>query len=206
VRAYVAMVYLGTPQNIEPGACYTLGMDFSKLPPGMIGQLAGMVQEYIVGSRKRYVSRAEPLSVEQRAAMQTFFAAEILDCSRLLVLHGERVQDPPFYGMARMMGFKNLPSFAETAAVTFVDVIVSHQEITVDSLFHELVHVVQYDQLGTKEFASRYLSGFLKGGSYEENPLEKHAYELEQRYSAAKSQAFSVADEVKQWIAADSLG
>jgi hypothetical protein len=177
-------------------------MDFSKLPPGIIGQVAGMVEDFILNSRKKYAAHAVPLTPEQRAAMQPFFAAAILDQTRLFVLHGERVQDPPFYGMARMMGFKNLPSFAETAAVTFVDVIVFHQEITSDSLFHELVHTVQYQQLGIREFSSRYLSGFLKNGSYEENPLEKHAYELEQRYSSARSQAFCVADEVKRWIAA----
>jgi hypothetical protein len=184
----------------------TLTMDLTKLPPGMIGQIAGMVEDFILNSRKKYAARAVPLTSEQRAAMQPFFATEILAKARLVVLHGERVQDPPFYGMARMMGFKNLPSFAETAAVTFVDVIVSHQEITDDSLFHELVHAVQYDQLGTREFSARYLSGFVKSGSYEENPLEKHAYDLEQRYSAAQSQTFSVADEVKRWIEAGSLG
>ncbi|HEX7287962.1 MAG TPA: hypothetical protein VF532_17370 [Candidatus Angelobacter sp.] len=174
-------------------------MDLTKLPPGLIGQIAGMVEDFILSSRKKYAERAAPLTPEQRAAVQPFFAAEILDQTRVLVLHGERVQDPPFYGMARMMGFKNLPSFADTTAVTFIDVIAFHEEITDDSLFHELVHVVQYQQLGTREFASRYLSGFVKSGSYEENPLEKHAYELEQRYSANRSQPFFVADEVRSW-------
>jgi hypothetical protein len=174
-------------------------MDLTKLPPGMIGQLAGMVRDYIESSRKKYLPKAVPLTPEQRTAMQPFFAAEVLDQARLLVLHGERVQDPPFYGMARMMGIKNLPSFADTAAVTFVDVIVSHEEFTDELLFHELVHVVQYGLLGTKEFASRYVNGFLQGRSYAEIPLEKHAYELERRYSGNKAQVFSVADEVKGW-------
>lgn len=168
----------------------------------MAGQLAGMVQDYIVSSQKKYCARAVPLTPEQKAAMQPFYAAEILDQTRLLVLRGERVQDPPFYGMARMMGIKNLPSFASTAAVTFVNVIVSHEDFTESLLFHELVHAVQYDRLGTKEFSSLYVEGFLKGGAYEEIPLEKNAYLLEQRYSADKSQPFSVADEVKLWIEA----
>jgi len=177
-------------------------MDLTKLPPGMAGQLAGMVQDYILSSQKKYGLRAASLTPEQKAAMQPFFAAPILDQARLMVLRGERVQDPPFYGMARMMGFKNLPSFADTAAVTFVDVIVSHEEFTDELLFHELVHVVQYAQLGTRDFATRYVNGFLHGGSYAEIPMEKHAYELEQRYSANKAQAFSAADEVKLWIEA----
>ena len=102
--------------------------------------------------------------------------------------------------MARMMGFKDLPSFSDVSAVTFVDVIVSHQEFTDALLFHELVHVVQYAQLGVKEFGARYVSGFVAGGGYDGIPLEKNAYELERRFSADPAQPFAVADEVKQWL------
>ena len=67
--------------------------------------------------------------------MQPFFPSEILDQTRLLVLNGQRIEDPGFYTMARMMGFKDLPSFSDVSAVTFVDVIVSHQEFTDSNCF-----------------------------------------------------------------------
>jgi hypothetical protein len=177
-------------------------MDLSKIPPGLIGQVAGMVADYISSSRKKYAANAQPLTAEQRSVMQPFFPAEILDQTRLLVLQGQRIEDPGFYTMARMMGFKDLPSFADVAAVTFVDVIVSHEEFTDALLFHELVHVVQYAQLGVKEFGARYVSGFVTGGGYDGIPLEKNAYELERRFSANPAQPFAVADEVKQWLKA----
>jgi hypothetical protein len=177
-------------------------MDLSKVSPGLIGQVAGMVADYISSSRKKYGASAVPLTNEQRTAMQPFFPAEILDQTKLLVLKDKRIEDPGFYTMARMMGFKDLPSFATVAAVTFVDVIVSHEEFTDALLFHELVHVVQYAQLGIKEFGARYVSGFVTGGGYDGIPLEKNAYELESRFSVNPAQAFSVADEVKQWIEA----
>ena len=79
------------------------------------------------------------------------------------------------------------------------------KEFTDALLFHELVHAVQYAQLGATEFASRYVNGFIKGGSYEKIPLEKNAYELEARFSKDKAAAFSVADAVKKWIADDKL-
>jgi len=180
-------------------------MDLSKIPPGMIGQVAVMVSDYISSSRKKYGANAMPLTPEQRAAMLPFFPADILDQTRLLVLKGQRIQDPGFYTMARMMGFKDLPSFSDVAAVTFVDVIVSHEEFTDALLFHELVHVVQYAQLGVKEFGARYVSGFITGGGYDGIPLEKNAYELEQRYIVNKAHAFLVADEVKQWVEAGKL-
>lgn len=180
-------------------------MDLTKIPPGMIGQVAGMVADYISNSRKKYGAKAVPLTPEQRAPMQPFFSPEILEQTKMLVLKGERIQDPGFYTMARMMGFKDLPSFSDVAAVTFVDVIVSHEEFTDALLFHELVHVVQYGQLGVKEFGARYVSGFITGGGYEGIPLEKNASELEQRFHANPAEAFSVADEVRQSAEAGKL-
>jgi hypothetical protein len=175
-------------------------MDLSNLSPNLVSQLAGAVENYILGSRKKYVSKSVPLAPDEKAAMQPFFAADVLDRARLLVLTGSRIQDPAFYSMARMMGIRDLPSFSDVAAVTFVDVVVSHEPFTHDLLFHELVHVVQYGLLGSKQFASLYVNGFVKGGSYEEIPLEKNAYDLESRFSRNKTKTFSVADEVRAWL------
>ncbi|MGC2694357.1 MAG: hypothetical protein WA738_01055 [Candidatus Angelobacter sp.] len=108
------------------------------------------------------------------------------------------------YSMARMMGINNLPDFSGMAAITFIDVIVSHEEVTDALLFHELVHVVQYAQLGIKGLASRYVNGFIHGGRYEQIPLEKNAYLLESRFSQNPSQPFSVADEVQHWSEKDA--
>jgi hypothetical protein len=174
-------------------------MDLKDLPPAMVSQLAAMVESYISESRKKYAPQAAPLTAEQRAAMHPFFAAEILDSVRLCVQRDGRVPNPSMYSMAKMMGIRNLPDFSDMAAITFVEVIVSHEEFTHDLLFHELVHVVQYAQLGVAEFAARYVNGFIQGGSYEEIPLEKNAYSLEGRFSANPDQIFCVADEVRRW-------
>jgi hypothetical protein len=174
-------------------------MDFSKLPAGIVTQLAGAAEAFIVSSRKKYASQGVPMTAAQRKAMQPFFAAEILDQTRLVTLRGSRVEDPPFFAMAKMMGIRNLLSFSDIAAVTFVDIIVSHEEFSHRLLFHELVHAAQYAVMGTGGFASRYVKGFLQGGSYEEIPLERNAYELEKRFSRNK-EAFSVADEIRSWM------
>ena len=156
-------------------------------------------------SRKKYASQAVPLSDAQRSTMQPFFSATVLDSARLCVLHGTRVSNPSMYTMAKMMGIRNLPDFAAVAAITFVDVIVSHEEVTDSLLFHEMVDVVQYSQMDMKEFAARFVNGFIQGGSYQEIPLEKNAYMLERRFSQYVSQAFSVDDEVRQWRAAEPV-
>jgi hypothetical protein len=174
-------------------------MDLSNLPESLVVQLSKAVEDYILHSREKYFARGAPMTSQQLALLQPFFSAEDLQRVRILVLEGTRIQDPPFYSMARIMGIKNLPSFSDVAAVTFVDVIVSHEVFTPELLFHEMVHVEQYSQMGTSKFASLYVNGFIRGGSYEEIPLEKNAYELVSRFRAKRQQIFSVADEVKGW-------
>ena len=179
-------------------------MDLKNLPPAMVTQLVVMVEDYISTSRAKYAPQAVPMSDAQRAAMSPFFSSSILDSARVCVLRGTRVPNPSMYSMAKMMGIRNLPDFSDMGAITFVDVIVSHEDFTDALLFHELVHAVQYAQMGLKEFAGRYINGFIQGGSYEEIPLEKMAYELEERFSKDAAQVFSVDDEVRQWREAET--
>jgi hypothetical protein len=180
-------------------------MDLKNLSPTMVSQLASMVEDYVTSSRKKYAPQAVPLTDAQRNAMQPFFSSAVLDSARLCVLRGTRVSNPSMYAMAKMMGMRNLPDFAAMTAITFVDVIVSHQEFTDALLFHELVHVAQYGQMDLKEFASLFVNGFIQGGSYEEVPLEKMAHALEERFSQNATQVFSVEDEVGQWLNANEL-
>lgn len=178
-------------------------MDLKNLPPAMVSQLAAVVEAYISSSKEKYAPQAVPLTDAQRAAMQPFFPAAVLDSARLCVLRGTRVPNPSMYSMAKMMGIRNLPDFSDMAAITFVDVIVSHEDFTDAMLFHELVHVTQYAQMGIREFSVCYVNGFIEGGSYEEIPLEKAAYLLEERFSKGAAQVFSVDDEVRKWREAE---
>jgi hypothetical protein len=172
-----------------------------RLEPEQIAQISGLVARYIAEQRQRYAPRAVPLSVQQTAAVSDFFSPQLLDGTRLLVLRGERVANPDFYPMLRDLGFSNLPDFSLMSAITFSNVVVSHGSLTDGLLFHELVHVEQYCQLGIPRFAELYLRGFLKGGGYDGIPLEANAYSLGERYESNPAQRFSVADEVQQWIA-----
>ena len=174
-------------------------MDLKNLSPAMVSQLATMVENYISSSREKYAPQAVPLTDAQRSAMQPFFSAAVLDSARVCVLRDTRVPNPSMYSMAKMMGIRNLPDFSDMAAITFVDVIVAHQDFTDALLFHELVHVTQFAQMELKEFATRFVNGFIEGGSYEEIPLEKQAHELESRFSQNAAETFSVDDEVRQW-------
>ena len=180
-------------------------MTIPKLTPDQITQVSGLVAQYIASQREKYVSRAVLISAQQRAALGPFFSREVLDSTRVLVLHGERVANPEFYPMLRNLGFKNLPDQSTMAAITFSDVVVSHEPFRNGLLFHELVHVEQYRQLGIQRFSELYVRGFLNGGSYEAIPLEVNAYTLEGRFEANPARHFSVADEVTKWQAEGRL-
>jgi hypothetical protein len=172
------------------------------LPILNAGEVQGIVQqvaEYIGAQRSAYRPAAEPLSPTQRAKVSPFFPQSALDLTRLLA---GQFANPPFYAELVNMGFQPslLPNFANMAAITYVDTVVSRVPFADRLLFHELVHVVQYQKLGLASFAAKYVMGFLTGGSYETIPLERNAYELEDRFVAAPTQSFSVANEVQAWI------
>jgi hypothetical protein len=176
-----------------------------KLTPDQVNQVSRLVAQYISSQREKYFSRAVPLSAQQKATLAPFFSAQPLESTRLLVLQGERVGNPAFYPMLKDSGFKNLPDQSGMGAITFCDVVVSHEPFYDGLLFHEFVHVEQYRQLGIPRFSELYVCGFLSGGSYEAIPLEVNAYTLEGRFEANPAQRFSVADEVTKWQAEGRL-
>jgi hypothetical protein len=176
-------------------------MPIRKLGNEQIMQVSGLVAQYIASQRDEYAARAIPISREQEAAVGRFFSAEVVEGARLLMLRGERVSNPDFYSMLAAMGFDNLPDQTRMAAITFSDVVVSHEPFSDGLLFHELVHVEQYRQLGVARFAELYVRGFLNGGSYEAIPLEMNAYGLGERFESNPTEQFSVRDEVARWIA-----
>jgi hypothetical protein len=176
-------------------------MAIPHLTAEQITHLSTLVGQYITTQREKYLPRAVTLSVQQKTKMTGFFSSQLLDDARVLVLVRERVADPDFYPMLRNMGFDNLPDQSAMAAITFSETVVSHELFTDGLLFHELVHVEQYRQLGVPRFSELYVRGFLTGGGYDGIPLERNAYMLGGLYEKDPGRHFSVANEVGAWIA-----
>lgn len=176
-------------------------MAIPRLTPEQIAQVSRLVAQYITTQREKYTPRAFPLSAQQKAKMAGFFLPQLLEDARLLVLSVERVVNPDFYPMLRDLGFNNLPDQSAMGAITFSDTVVSHGPFTDGLLFHELVHVEQYRQLGIPHFSELYVRGFLAGGGYDGIPLERNAYMMGANYEKDPARHFSVAEEVAGWIA-----
>ena len=69
------------------------------------------------------------------------------------------------------------------SAITFLDTYFIHPNAAADESvhFHELVHVIQWQTLGPKEFLLLYAAGLVELG-HSESPLEKMAYAHQQRF------------------------
>ena len=130
-----------------------------QLSPEQTAQVSGLVAQFIASQRLGFLPQAGPLTAAQRAAMNGFFTPQLLDAARLLVLAGSLIENPPFYPVLVGMGLSNLPDFSAMAAITYSDIVVSRVSVTTQLLFHDLVHVAQYRQLGIPRFAELYVRG-----------------------------------------------
>jgi len=169
----------------------------SGLSAAQIIQLTDWVASYIADQRLHFHAKAKPIGSDQLNLLRPFFPEDVLRETR--VVRG-RATKPPFYSQLLSLGIKNAPPFSDMAGISFQDVIVHVEPLQPALLFHELVHVVQYKHLGLHGFAERYVCGFLTGGSYEEIPLEKQAYSLEERFVRDPTEPFSVEAHVLERI------
>ena len=147
------------------------------LTPGQITEMISNVAVFIEEQRRILAPASRELSSAERTPLAVHFSGDVLHQTRLTRV--KHLQNPPFYVELEQMGSQNLPQFRRMAAVTFIDVIVAQADFTSSLLFHELVHVVQYRELGVQKFAELYVRGFLETGEYLSIPLERVAYHLE---------------------------
>ena len=161
-----------------------------------------LTERYIARERERLHPDAEPLGSRSREEFRAFFPREVLEETRIV---RASVPNPRFYSLVKWLGIKGVLEMSSIGAITLIDVVASPDRISPRTLFHELVHVVQYRVLGLRSFATLYVAGFLNGGGYERIPLERQAYELAERFSRNPAQAFSVEDDVIQRLRAKRL-
>jgi hypothetical protein len=140
------------------------------------------VARYISWQRDRLGPRAGALSGEARDRLRDYFSDQVLDSTRLALNEWLLVS----------------PS---VAAITFDNVIAAKRYPFIELLFHELVHVVQFRQLGVREFSRRYVAGYASCRSYRRIPLEVCAFSLEDRF--LRGDRFDVEREVANWLAAE---
>jgi hypothetical protein len=158
------------------------------------------VSSYLREKREHYLPASLPLSNQHKARMWPYFSSELLERVRIVELHGKRVPAPTFYAQARALGFDNLPQVTHMDSLTFVDVLVFNQTLSERSLFHALVHAVQFQVLGLERYTELFVRSFVKMKAHFSVPLEAHAFALESKFKRPSAERFSVEEHVLRWM------
>lgn len=139
-------------------------------------------REWVENLQDRYRPLAHPLPGPLKGTLAPFFPAAILD--RVQIAEVGVIQNPPFRDEATDRGIPPTAiDFTQMEGFTLHDVVLVSMQPKPDQdpealVFHELVHVVQYDLLGgVEEFMTRYVYGMRGAGwVYGMIPLEAMAY------------------------------
>jgi hypothetical protein len=162
-------------------------------------QAVEYVSSYLSEQREQYLPAASPLDHQHQARMGSHFSADMLAQVKVVELGGKRIANPSFYAEAKALGFLNLPDLAHMNSLTFVDVLAFNEKLTERSLFHALVHAVQFQILGLQRYAELFVHTFVSTGFHFLVPLEAHAFFLESKFARPSAEKFSVEDQVRLW-------
>ena len=163
-------------------------------------------RRWVTRVRRLHRASARTLTPIEKNAVSPFFDPTLLETVRITSVAG--IENPDFYSFLLQQSVAIPLDFTQMSAITFVDTILVSELHPVQPgaeialLFHELVHVVQYSELGVDEFVRRYIRGWASNGfEYVKIPLERSAYELQSRFSSG-GPAFSVVAEVRRHLKA----
>lgn len=163
----------------------------------LITFLIDQAPRWVVLQRDLQRPNGRPLSPNEAQVLAPFFGPDVVHRARITDV--PVISNPDFYETLATQGIPIPLDFTQMSGITLVDTILISSAHPVPSadwlplLFHELVHVVQYQLLGAEEFIRRYVNGWARNGfRYETIPLEQDAYALEARFTSRPHAAFSV--------------
>lgn len=162
--------------------------------------------KWVTVQRTKYRAQGRPPAEPHRDHLAGFFPSALVDSIIISIV--PEIENPDFYSLLDAQGIPRPFDFRLMAGITFVDTVcISQSRATGSSadlsalLFHEVVHAAQYDLLGVDEFMRRYVLGWAANGrSYDQIPLEVHAYDLEAMYRESGGKPFSVLPLVRRQL------
>lgn len=136
------------------------------------------IEEWIHQVNKLHEPKRRSCSVFQRQ-FDGFYSPEFLQSAYFVIVDE---LPKPDYPELREAGFGSFIDM-EAAGITYQDTYYVQARVSEELRlhFHELVHVLQWRELGTKGFILRYMDELVNFG-YEQSPLEKMAYSLDAHY------------------------
>lgn len=150
--------------------------------------------------RRRYRRIGRELTPNELVALRPFYSLALL--ARVRVATVPRINPPPGASLAARLGFGSRLNLSWVRGMAFHDaIVIAGAPPSHSLLFHELVHVVQYDVMGVGPMLKRYVRDYFKSGQdYFDIAAEKCAYDLQARFDASPAVPFDVRDEVMRYF------
>ena len=167
----------------------------------LVSYLADSAGHWISSQRELHRAHARLLPDTTIASLRGFFSEETLN--RVRILQVPVIKNPSFYKEFENAGEPIPLDFSVWSAITFGDVIlVSDDQVPGPPphslVFHEMVHLVQYDELGIFEFARRYVIHFMQNRlNHLAIPLESLAFDLQVKFENWEAKPFFAEAEVR---------
>lgn len=155
---------------------------------------------WIRAERDLHRSDGEQISEADRHRFGAYFPLDLLDRARVVTVEG--FENPDFFSLFKEYGEPHPVDLRRARALALVDTIVVARASSRGAqrdrlLFHELVHLMQYEVLGLEQYMAGYVESWAENGRrYRDISHEKQAFELAARF-ASGSAPFSVEEEVR---------
>jgi hypothetical protein len=163
-------------------------------------KLADWAEGWLLNLRQEYRAAARALNRDETSALSGYLKPDLLTAVR--VMEVERISNPPFFPSLSQFGIPVPWDFSGEPGLAVVDTVVLSKPLIPEGrwlsvLFHECVHLQQFQVLGVTRMVARYVHGLFDNGfDYRKLPMERQAHELQFRFDAGL-RVFSVEQEVE---------
>ncbi len=171
-------------------------------------KLADWAEGWLLNLRQDCRGVSRMLSDEELAGLHGYFERDLLSTVRVALM--DQIPNPPFFSSLPELGLPVPWNYSEQPGLALIDTaVISPKRVPsgrwMSVLFHELVHLQQFQALGVSKFVARYVQGlFANGFDYAALPMERQAEDLQLRYDAGLKM-FSVEREVGRAIMAGGI-
>ena len=168
----------------------------------MLNFLKANGKKWVVSQRETNRINAESLRHEEKTTLEIHFDPKMLENVRVQKV--SQIENPYFYASFEKVGQPIPLDFRQMRGITFIDtILIAEPKVAPENwlslLFHECVHVCQYDILGVDTFIDRYIDGWANNGfNYASIPLERVAYDLQREFESSPQSTLSVESEVRR--------
>jgi hypothetical protein len=163
-------------------------------------RIADWAESWLLNLRQEYRGVSRPLSPDEVSALRGYLKPDLLNATR--VVEADRIPNPPFFPRLPELGVPLTWDFSREAGLSVVDTVVLVRSRIpegrwLSALFHECVHLQQFQVLGVTRMVARYVNGLFDNGfDYNKLPMERQAHDLQLRFDSCL-RAFSVEREVE---------